>query len=171
VDRVARDEIVALYDAFFEEVYAYCAFRLYSKDLAEDATAAVFLRLVEKYEELNDRCRAGVRSWLYGTASNVVAKHLRDVRRRREIVTRLARERELCHSERPAAWGRSDWPVVHEAICRLSRPDQDIITMRYFGGLDSAAIAQALGIARITARVRLSRAIKGLRKQLGKAYG
>lgn len=167
VERSTQDEILALYEAFFVEVYTYCAHRLFSRDLAEDAAAAVFLRLVEKHGELKERTKASIRNWLYGTASNVVALHVRDSKRRLAITTELSRERSSPGSDGSAASEKLDWPALYEAISRLPQADQDVITMRYFGGLDSIAIAEAMGITRIAARVRLTRAIKRLRRELG----
>ncbi|KKL21561.1 hypothetical protein LCGC14_2444210, partial [marine sediment metagenome] len=78
-------EILEVYGNSFREIYGYCAYRLFSRQLAEDAASAVFLRLVEQYPTLRGRSQQEIRNWLYGTASNVVARYLRDARRRKEI--------------------------------------------------------------------------------------
>ena len=169
VDSNCRDEIVGLYDAFFKEVFAYCTYRLYSKDLAEDAASTVFTRLVEKYPALRSRGKSRIRSWLYGTASNVVAKYLRDVDRHRRIVADLSRARGRWQDKVSDAGDPLDWPSVYEAIASLSDKNQAVIVMRYFLEFGSPTIAEALGMTQVAVRVRLSRAVGALRKRLGAA--
>lgn len=165
----ASKEIVSVHDEFFQGIYSYCAFRLFSKDVAEDAVCAVFLKLVQEYPNLTSKSRLEIRNWLYGTASNVVARHLRDAKRQKKlIIADLAQAKGVEPSDN--ADNRMDWPILYEAISRLRPQYQDIIALRYFQQLDTAAIAQALGITRVTARVRLMRAVKRLRRELGDQF-
>jgi RNA polymerase sigma factor (sigma-70 family) len=161
------DEIAKLFHAFFEEVRVYCAYRLFSSDLAEDAVLDVFLRLTDQYPRLRNRSQAGIRQWLYGTASNVAAKYLRDANRQKRIVAELTRRRKGRRDEMSASDDRLDWPAVYEAICRLSLRDQSIVTLKYYRDLNSSEIAAALGMTRVGVRVRLYRAVKALRRELG----
>jgi RNA polymerase sigma-70 factor (ECF subfamily) len=172
VDRDGRDKIVGLHHSFYRKVYAYCASRLFSKDLAEDAVSAVFLRLVEQYQDLRGRNESEIRGWLYSTASNVVASYLRDADRRRRILVDLARaKRDPPGDEVLAVDNQLDWPTVYEAIVRLRPQDQTIVILRYFEGLESPAIAKAIGMTRVGVRVRLYRAIRTLRRRLEVTYG
>jgi len=165
------DGIVRVYEDSFREIFRYCAYRLFSKHLAEDATSAVFLRLVEQYPTLKGKGRRKIRSWLYGTASNVVARYLRNARRRRDILAELAREREGGPAAGPDGNGRLDWPLLYEAIGKLKRRQQEIIVMRYFQGLQTSAIAEALGMKDVTVRVQLSRAVRKLGSELEMPFG
>jgi RNA polymerase sigma-70 factor, ECF subfamily len=165
-----RQEIGELYEALFDEVFRYCAFRLFSKDLAEDATSAVFLRLAEEYPRFRGRERAWIRNWLYGAASNEAARCLRASKRRKRIRSDLTRERAEPRPGGPAGGeAMLDWPAVYEALSSLSEKDQAIVALRYFEDMESPAIARTLGMTRIGVRVRLSRAVKALRKKLGEA--
>ena len=165
------DEIAQLFHAFFEEVRVYCAYRLFSSDLAEDAVLDVFLRLTDQYPALRSRSRADIRKWLYGTASNVAAKYLRDTGSQKRIVAELARRKKGRRDEMWAVDNRLDWPAVYEAISRLSLQDQSIVTLRYYRDLNSSEIAVALGMTRVGVRVRLYRAVKALRRELGASHG
>ena len=164
-----EEEIVDHYRSFFKGIFGYCTYRLFSKDLAEDATCEVFLRLVEKYPDLRSRSRTGIRNWLYGTASNVAAIFLHDAKKWREIAAELGRQRKSTFTDGAPGGEGLDWPVVYEAINRLRSRDQEIIALRYFQELEISAIAEALGIKHVTVRVRLSRAVKRLRRKLGKS--
>lgn len=166
-----KEQIAELYEDFFGEIYAYCVYRLYSRGLAEDATSAVFLRLVEKYPALRGKDRNAIRSWLYGTASNFAAGYLRDAARHRTIMEGLLRDRQrFLRDKRIEDYG-TDWPSVYEAVGRLGEKEQEIVIMRYLHGLQSPQIAAALGMSRVAVRVRLSRAIRTLRLALDKNHG
>lgn len=171
VDSVAEsvaDDIADIYRSCFRQIYAYCAQRLFCKDLAEDAASAVFARLVEQYARLVGKSRLEIRNWLYGTASNVVARCLKDRQRRQLIADELARRAQV--GERSVPGKHLDWPRLYEAIGRLRRRDQDIVIMRFFQGLKTAEVADTLGLRHVTVRVLLSRAIKKLKRELGVAY-
>lgn len=162
-------QIAELYGSFYDRIFGYCAKRLFRKDLAEDAAAEVFLLLAERYPLLRHRDSTSILYWLYGTASNVAARYLRDAARRREIASALAKSHVA--SGKAPEYDRLDWPVLYEAMNRLSDKDQEVLTLRYFEGLETHEIASALGIRHVTARVRLSRAIRKLRRKVGKAFG
>jgi len=170
VGKDVSDEIADIYGRCFEGVFCYCAYRLFKKDIAEDAVSAGFLRLVEKYPTLRDKEPIKIRNWLYGTASNVVAGYLRDDRRRREICEELRREKEKLFTQGNEN-NSLDWPGLYEAVGKLKRKDQDVIALRYFQGLETASVAEAMGMKHVAARVRLSRAVKKLRRELGVSFG
>ncbi len=164
--RQDETEITGHYRRHYGRIYRYCVYRLYSRDVAEDAAAEVFLRLVDEYERVKERDAMGIRNWLYGTASNVAAKYLRDARRRREIAEAVSR-RTNRSEEGAGDDDRVDWPSLYEAIGRLGGKDQELITLRYFEGLATQEIAELVGIRHVTVRVRLSRAVGKLKRELG----
>jgi len=169
--RDSKSEIVALYEAFFEKVYRHCAYRLLSKELAEDATSSVFVRLVECYPAIRKRGEMWIRNWLFGTASNVVASYQREGLRRRRAAQELSREKEHPRDEVAGAQEQLDQPRICDAIQRLPSLDQAVVVLRHLEGLESPAIAKALGMTRIGVRVRLYRAMKALRRELGVTNG
>lgn len=162
-------EIDELYTSYVREIFAYCVRRLACRDLAEEATSSVFLRLVKQYAELRARSRQKLRAWLYGTASNVVAAMLVDARHRQEIARELARQRlKLAEAE---GHSRMDWPLLYEAISQLKERQQSIIVLRFFHGMETAEIAEALGMRHVTVRVQISRTVQQLRRKLENAFG
>ena len=165
-----RQEITGIYKDHFGGIYRYCAYRLFKRSYAEDATAAVFLRLVEKHAALRAKGKEGIRNWLYGTARNVVASYFRDARRRREILAEVAAKKGSLLSQGTKKANGDNWPRVYEAIGKLKQRDQELIALRYFQGLETSAIAEALGMKHVTVRVYLSRATKRLKQELGDSY-
>ena len=165
-----EEEIIQIYENCFRDIYSYCSYRLFRKDLAEEAASEVFVRLVEKFPTLLDRGKTGIRNWLYGTASNVISKYLRDSKRFGQILKDLVREKSLSSVHNPKESDRLDWEILYNAISKLKLKDQGFIILRYFEGLETAAIADMLGVKHVTVRVRLSRAVNRLRQELEKSF-
>ena len=166
----SEDDIVELHRSFYGRIFGYCVYRLFRKDLAEDATAEVFLQLVKDYDRLSGTDAVSIRNWLFGTASNVAAKYLRDAKHRREITDAVRRAVDAGPG-RASGSDKLDWPLLYEAIGRLNMRDQNVVTLRCFEGLEPREIAQALNLPQVTVRVRLCRAIRRLRKDIGAACG
>ena len=52
--------------------------------------------------------------------------------------------------------------AVHRALAGLSKPNRDVVVLRYFAGLTEAETAEALGIPAGTVKSRLSRSLAAL---------
>lgn len=160
----ATEEIMALYSAFYGEIFAYCCYRLFRKDVAADATAEVFVRLVEEYGRLRDQGKVAIRKWLYGTASNAAFRYVRDSRRQMLIFDAVASE---TWAATPAIGvNRLDWPILYQAIGKLKPQLQEIIIMRFFQGMETHVIAEILDLNHSTVRSHLLRAVKKLKQEL-----
>ena len=136
-----KSEILGIYDAFFRKIYSYLVYRLYTPELAEDATSAVFTTLVEQFPCLGHKSQEEIQSWLYGIASNVAASYLSDARRQDEIRDQLSKIKETVGA---SSMRHVDWPVLYQAIGRLTRTHQELVTLRFFQELSTAEIAAAM---------------------------
>ncbi|GAA3576266.1 RNA polymerase sigma factor [Nonomuraea rosea] len=160
-----------LFDAHFAEIHRYIARRL-SEDVADDLAAEVF---VVALDGGYDPAIGAVRPWLYGIATNLVARHRRtEIRRWRAISRTAGRDR-----------GSHDDPADHEdqvldrvtaarftgplagALAGLKQRDRDVVLLVALGGLSHAEVGEALRIPPGTVASRLNRARKQLRKALG----
>lgn len=171
--RDISDEITNLFKSNFDGLFRYCAYRLFRQDFAEDAVSAVYVKLLEEYSTLREKNEKEIRNWLYGTASNVVAGFLRDKKRQRKIFSAYAPQNRQENTPNLSGdnWeSESEWPVLYEAVSKLSMKDQEMITLRYFQGFSLADMVDVLNLKNVTVRVGLSRALKRLRRKLGENY-
>ncbi|WP_067177202.1 RNA polymerase sigma factor [Microtetraspora niveoalba] len=157
-----------LYDRYFKEIYCYLAARLGS-DLAEDLVADAFLLAFNGRRGFDPR-RGTVRSWLFGIATNVVARHRRREGRRLNALSKVAAEESADGHEdqvisRLAA--QASRPELVRALKGLATGDRDAVFLLVFGGLGYEEIATALDIPVGTVGSRINRARKKLRKALG----
>ena len=164
----AKAEIDEIYLRSYQEIFSFCLYRLFHRDMAADVVAEVFLRLVEEYPRLRSRSAAEIRNWLYGTARNFIARSIRDSKRRLNVFRAKAREAD-CTNE---STGNSlDWPIMFAAISKLKPMFQDIIVLRFCQGMKTADIADILNVNHNTLRVRLTRAIAMLKEELKEPFG
>jgi RNA polymerase sigma-70 factor (ECF subfamily) len=127
-----------------------------SPQLAEDQVAEAFARAWGSWRKV--RRHPAPRAWVVRTALNTGASWWRQ--RRRELP--LA-DHDLTA---PGDLGGGVDATLLTAIWRLPARQREVIALRIFLDLDTAAIAGQLGIEAGTVRVHLSRGVTALRREL-----
>ncbi|GII95728.1 RNA polymerase sigma factor [Sinosporangium siamense] len=154
-----------LFDAYFAEIHRYIARRL-SDDVADDLAAEVF---VAALQSSYDPAIGAPRPWLYGIATNVVARHRRTEIRRWKAISRTAERDSGGHEDEVldrVTAARFTGPLAG-ALAGLKRRDRDVVLLIALGGLSHAEVSEALGVPIGTVGSRLNRARKQLRRALG----
>jgi RNA polymerase sigma-70 factor (ECF subfamily) len=109
-----------------------------------------------------DRDRECARPWLYGIATNVVAKHYRSEARRLRATMRLAARRTASDDPAdraiPAADAHARWARVADALAELPDAERQTLLLYAWEDLTYDEIADALGVPVGTVRSRLNRA-------------
>ncbi|GAA1536713.1 RNA polymerase sigma factor [Dactylosporangium maewongense] len=162
------ERFTAVFDQHYRQIYAYAARRL-GPDLAEDVASETFLVAFDRRHSY-DSARAGVRPWLYGIASNLIARHARAETRRYKALAKAVDAQETGdHAD--AVAGRLDATAVRgrlaEALRRLPEPARAVLLLVAWAGLSQQEVAAALDIPAGTARSRLHRARQEMRQALG----
>ncbi|WP_062442721.1 RNA polymerase sigma factor [Herbidospora daliensis] len=158
-----------VYDHYFRDVYRYVAGRL-GESAADDVAAETFLtafRLRARFEPE----RGALRPWLFGIATNLVARHRRKEARHYQALARTGAEPDTeSHETRvlaSVAAGRLHADLVR-ALASLNRGERDVLLLVALAQLSHEEVAEALGISYGTVGSRLSRARTKLRKLIGK---
>jgi RNA polymerase sigma-70 factor (ECF subfamily) len=153
-----------VFDRHATTVYRYLVRRVGPSD-ADDLTSEVF-RIAFEARERFDLGRADARPWLYGIATNLIARRGRSAARRDVAVARLGAE----HSEdfaqhvTDAAYAAAVLPDVRAAVDALPDAERDALVLAAWEGLSYDDIASALSIPVGTVRSRLNRARGKLRE-------
>jgi RNA polymerase sigma-70 factor (ECF subfamily) len=164
----------AIFDRHYRNIYGYVARRL-GPDLAEDVTSETFLTAFDRRHSY-DVARGDARPWLYGIASNLVARHVRAESRRYKALARAGgRDDGAADGHADAVAGRLDAAAVGgrlaDALRRLPEPVRAVLLLVAWAGLNQQEAADALGIPAGTARSRLHRARQEMRQALGAEIG
>jgi RNA polymerase sigma factor (sigma-70 family) len=163
----AAGEFAGIYERHFTEIHRYIAGRL-GRDVADDIAADTFVIALRKRDGF-DPMRGTVRAWLYGIATNLVARQQRSERRRYRALARAGALDLAAHEERVVSWVVTEGlqPRLASALARLSREERDVLLLVALADFSHEEISQALGIPYGTVGSRLSRARKKIRTALG----
>lgn len=161
-----------LYDRYSTLVFSVSLRVLYDRQLAEDVTQEVFLRLWRRPQSF-DPNRGRLLSWLMSVTRN------RAIDEHRRLTRRVRTEEPADESlpDRDEADGRDDPQLalaltelrleVREAMRSLPAAQRQVIELGYFGGLTQVEIAERTGLPLGTVKTRVRLAMNKLRGQLG----
>jgi RNA polymerase sigma-70 factor (ECF subfamily) len=170
--RQVPELFAALFDRHYRYIYAYAAKRL-GPGLAEDVASETFL-IAFGSRDRYDTARTDARPWLYGIASNLIARHARTECRRYQALARTGGAGSVNATDSTGSAeviGRIDAAAARgrlaEALGRIGEPVRDVLLLVAWAGLSCQEAADALGIPAGTARSRLHRARQEMRAALG----
>jgi len=148
-----------LYRASWPAIVDYLRFRIGPAE-GVDVAADVFVR-AWKARAQYEPARGAPEAWLWGIARNGAKDWLR---RRGEHQDPL--DRNLAMDTGLAEHGEQAEAMAHvaKAVAQLDPIDQDIVALRFGGGLSHRDIGATLGITEAGAATRLHRAVKRLRQ-------
>jgi RNA polymerase sigma-70 factor (ECF subfamily) len=167
--RLRRDPelFTEIYDRYFRAIYLYVAARL-GTGPAEDIAAETFAVAFGQRDRF-DPGRGSLRPWLFGIATNLVARYRRKEARHYRA---LARAWDVpgtgSHEDRVVAEVAAQrlLPQLLAAVATLPPGERDVVLLVAVSQLSHEEVAQALGIAAGTVGSRLSRARKRLQQAI-----
>jgi RNA polymerase sigma-70 factor (ECF subfamily) len=159
----------AIFDRHATVLHRYLVRRL-GPDEAEAMVGDLFRIAFEKRETFDPE-RSTARPWLYGIATNLLAKHHRGEARRIRAVARLAARRlppeDVAERVSAGVDASVQWPRVAEALTSLPQPERDALVLHVWEGLSYEEVAAALDVPVGTVRSRIHRARGRLRELTG----
>ncbi len=155
-----------LYRAYVDRIYAFAYRRTWTREAAEDVTAATFERALRHLERF-DADGAGFGPWLFRIAANELVDHYR-----REGRTRSDRGQRGLHvlaghaveDDVDAIEREDEVRDMIEALGTLRPRYQRALTLRYLAGLSADEAATAMGCSKPVLAVTLHRALGALRR-------
>ena len=154
-----------LFDRHADEIHRYTAWRL-GGDGAEDVLAETFT-VAFQHRRRYDLAREDARPWLYGIATNLVARQRRSEARRLRALSRTVPPVEaepLADLVAARLTASAESREVAAVLARMPARQRDVVLLHAWAELDYEEIAQALGVPVGTVRSRLSRARTKLQK-------
>ncbi|MFA5936047.1 MAG: sigma-70 family RNA polymerase sigma factor [Patescibacteria group bacterium] len=167
LERLLKDPTVVgeVYDRYANPLYGYLLKRCGHTQTAEDLVSKTFLKLLESRTKLEWR-GVSLGAWLYRVASNALVDHWRTAS------VRLDDEVDPDSWDPPSddnpAWNAEivfESERMRETMKTLSPRDQEVLTLKFYGGYEAAEIAGALGISPNHAAVLVYRALARLREK------
>lgn len=155
-----------IFDRHATVLHRYLVRRVGAADA--DGLVGETFRIAFEKRSTFDVTRPSARPWLYGIATNLVARRQRSEARRLRATARLAATRQpsvdLAEQVTSAIAGAERWTAVAVALTRLPAADRDALLLHVWEGLPYEDVAAALDIPVGTVRSRLNRARRRLRE-------
>ena len=162
----APDRFGALFDRHARVLFRYLVRRV-GPDEADSLLGEVFRIAFEKRTRY-DCEQSYARPWLYGIATNLLAKHRRNEARRMQATARLRARRATTGDPGDHVDDALDaaelWPRVAEAVNALPEGERDALLLFVWEELGYEEIAAALDVPVGTVRSRLNRARMRIRE-------
>jgi RNA polymerase sigma-70 factor, ECF subfamily len=153
----------ALYRLYFPRVYGYVAYRVPSVADAEDVVAETFIKVVEGLRTFEYRGEGSFAAWVFRIAYSHVSQFYRQ--RTHLSFDELPDMPSGYLSPDQALQEREQFARLAGLIAELPPRRQEIVTLKFFGGLRNQEIAQVLGLDERTVASHLCRALDDLRKK------
>jgi RNA polymerase sigma factor (sigma-70 family) len=157
-----------VYSANCGPVLAYVLRRTRSCDDAADVLAETFLIVWRRLADVPPG--DAVKPWLYGVARRVLANQRRGERRRNALTERLRTDLATSAPGVQQNWTQpaGELAEVARAFRRLPEPDQELLALVGWEGLNAGQIAATLGCSSNAARIRVHRARRKLATELAR---
>lgn len=161
-----------IYDAYADRLYGFLFKRCGHKETAEDLVSRTFMKFIETLPSFEWR-GVSLGAWLYRTASNALTDHWRSASHR------MDRELDTDSWDPPAQDQNPAWYAEQtlerekllEVMKDLSSRDQEVLDLRFFGGLTVEEIATSLNISANHVSVLVYRATGRLRSAYLTKFG
>jgi RNA polymerase sigma factor (sigma-70 family) len=168
-ERAAAGDVNAfgtLYDLFFARVYNYARYRCEDDNAADDLTAQIFERLLNKIPSYSAQ-KGLFEAWMFALARSVII----DYHRSRKLRAFLPWE--AAHQTPDGSLSPEDHSIrsqfeaqLLEALPRLTERERDLLGLKYAWDLKNNQIASLTGIHEGNVAIILHRAINHLRTLL-----
>ncbi|MCC6626249.1 MAG: sigma-70 family RNA polymerase sigma factor [Chloroflexi bacterium] len=171
VGRGDREALTRLYDRHYRTVFAQALRITGDRDLAEDVTQEVFLR-VWRRAETYDPARGRAIAWLMTVTHNQALNHLRHPHCQQRLPTDGDGATTLLELADPAAdtereaWHAEEQRLLVTALGTLPLPQREVIVAAFYGGLSHAQIAERQGLPFGTVKSRIRLGLRRLGAQL-----
>jgi RNA polymerase sigma-70 factor (ECF subfamily) len=161
-DHAAFDQ---LYRRYVTRIYRYCYTHTNNARDAEDLTTQTFMAAMEGIGRF--RGRGSFAAWLFGIAW----RKCKDHHRQRYRITQepLERAEQTPNPDAPdperGAYHQDILDCVEQSWSLLSEDRQEVVRLRFWGGLNTAETAAVMGRSKGAVKMLLSRAIADLRER------
>lgn len=163
------DAFCLFYDRHAAALHRWLAHELGDPQTAFDLTAETFAQALVSLRRFRGEHDESGRAWLYGIARNLLARHRATGRLEAQARRRLRMpvgEPDVEEDVTSRLDGEAARHELRAALGALPAEQRDAVRLRVVDGLPYASVAAQLGCSPMAARIRVSRALRRLGRQL-----
>ncbi len=139
---------------------------LVGKAEAEDLLSSTYIKALERPPKSSRNTKA----WMARVMRNLAVDQGRSSRSRRDREDRVSQPQGKWGPDEIAV-GREAKSILLQTLQELDRSKQEVLNLRYLDGLTPNEIATKLDVSVVATRVRITRALKAMRRAMGAKYG
>lgn len=164
----SRKDFMVVYDVFQKKLFAFAYHYLRDKDLAEDVTQTVFMKIWETRHRINPKLPFV--GYLYRITRNEVFNELHTIakRERTKAGVAIASPEPIAQAVDTILQHREYDAVLEEAILALPPQRQRVFRMCRLDGLTYRDAATQLGISYYTVKEHMTLATQAIKKHLNR---
>jgi RNA polymerase sigma factor (sigma-70 family) len=151
-----------LFDRYHKKIFNFLARMAMDRDLAEDLTQNVFLRMIRYRTSYREGLR--FQSWIYQVARNVFADHYQANKNRfsdfvdvEKVEDRMADANEVEEMDEKEK-------ILHRSLARLSEEQRELLVLTRFQHMKYEEVALIMDTTVANIKVKVHRAIAKLRE-------
>lgn len=158
-----------LYLLYADRIYRFLLARLGDGEIAEEVTAQVFLRLIEKIEqyEIAPKDNTAIfTAWFYRLAYNKMIDVLRRQKHRRQVSITYAEAIPHHQSMNEAVEAKIEFEQIMDKVQLLNEQQRQVIHLRFIDGLSIAETAIIMQKSEGAIKALQHRSLESLRRYL-----
>jgi len=159
-------DLAHVYENFFPKIYNYIFYKVMHRQIAEDLTSTVFLKVAESFAKYNPE-KGAMSTWLFTIADHVVADHFRAHRIQisfDELTDTTALS--VNFEEQSSLIKDENLKELYAALSELGDTTREIISQKYFRQKSIRQIAKDLNMNESTVSTMHNRGLEKLRKTM-----
>jgi RNA polymerase sigma-70 factor (ECF subfamily) len=168
--RFDPDALRTLHNRFYEPIYRYVFYKVSDRQVSEDLTSDVFLRVLEALKQ-GKMWNTTPDAWIFGIARNVVADYYRKNSRHTDV--ELDERLSLPEEESPTrqVMIAEQYDELSQAITLLTDEQRDVVVLRFMEGLSINDVAEVLNKTPGAVKGLQHRALRALSDAMGRISG
>lgn len=162
------DSFEQIYEEHFGRIYNYIFGQMLNREIAEDLTEDVFLKVLDNLNSYNPS-HAGLSTWIYAVARNTVADYRKKACVNRESAidesVELMSRHYKYYFDAPDCLKHVENQELFNILCRLSDAGKDFLGLRYGLEMSNDEIAKMLNITPKAVSDRYARLLNKCRRR------
>ncbi len=166
--RKNKKAFITLYDRYLDDIYRFVFFKVGDKELAEDITSGVFLKIWNYIQENSLKDYKNLKSFLYTVARNAIIDHYRLKSNQYEFSVGDELDRIDKIDKKQNLEEKIDLKLeieqLHRSLDKLKSEYKEVLLLRFVNQLSVKETAEVLEKDKGNVRVLTYRALKALKK-------
>jgi RNA polymerase sigma-70 factor (ECF subfamily) len=157
------EEFGRLYEIYLPKIYQYTRYRVADREAAEDLTSDIFNKALEGFKRFNPE-KAAFSTWIFSIARNTIIDYYRKHSKESKVIRDIEPDDSPGSDSPEEKMSRSEEIArLRECISKLNDNEQEMISLKFSGGITNREIARITGLSESNVGTILCRAIRKLR--------